>query len=296
MNPLGNTILKDSAVKGSKVSVRWWKNAWDLPAPPRGTIYLFHGIGEHSARYSEFANYLNAWGFDVLSFDLPGHGLSARKGAFLRFADFNEMVAEAEDVYRYWNFDGPIASAALRAKPIYFLGHSMGSILLLYWMTKGKGSGDVLPGPAKIVISSSPLQLKIKVPAWKESLAQKLKTIMPDLKLGNEITSDSLSHDVVKVHEYLRDPWRSSKASPRLYLSLKETMKFVVQNVRSIEVPTLMISGSKDPIIEEVAMRSFFESLNTHKKWMQFQGMLHEPLNEIGRSQVYEEILKWILS
>ena len=292
----GNSLLKASMTPGFKISVRWWKNFWNLSAPPRGTVFLFHGIGEHSSRYSEFANFLCAWGFDVLSFDLPGHGLSARKGAYQRFADFDEMLADAQDLYRYWNFEGPCASAELRAKPFYFVAHSMGSLLMLYWMTRGRQENDVLPGPARIVVSAAPLKLQLKVPAWKEKLAIVLKNHRPDLKLGNEITPDSLSHDFVKVSEYLRDPWRSSKASPKLYFSLKSTSEFIAENARNVEVPTLVISGSRDKIIDLDALKSFYGQLDTHKRWLQFQGMRHEVLNEIGRSQVFEEVLQWLMS
>jgi alpha-beta hydrolase superfamily lysophospholipase len=291
-----STLLKPSVVSRHKLNLRWWKNAWNLASPPKGSLFLIHGIGEHSARYDEFASFMTTWGFDVFSFDLPGHGLTARRGSFERFADFDEMLAEAKDVYRFWMMEGPFASKDLRSKPVYFMGHSLGSILLLYWITKGKDLSDSLDGPQKIIVSSPPFQLKLKVPLWKETFARLLRHSVPDLKLGNEIYPACLSHDVVKVSEYVRDPWRSSKASPRLYFSLKASMAYALENVRNVEIPTLMISGSEDPIIEHSALEKFYGNLNTHKKWVDFRGYRHETLNEVGRDKVYEEVLRWIIS
>ena len=129
-----STLLKPSVSTSDKILIRHWKNAWNLKAPMRGLILLVHGIGEHSNRYDEIANFLTQWGFDVLSLDLPGHGLSARKGGFLRFADFDEMVREVKDVLRFWMTEGPDASQELRNKPVYLMGHSMGALTSLYWL------------------------------------------------------------------------------------------------------------------------------------------------------------------
>ena len=291
------TLLKTSAVDSSKkLVVRWWKNAWNLAVPMRGTLFFLHGIGEHAGRYDEFARAIANWGFDVVSFDYPGHGLSARKGAFERFADFPEMLSEAHDLYRFWLMEGPLASAGISKKPTFLLGHSLGSLLALTWLISDKKPHDLLEGPVKAILSSPPIGIALKVPAWKDSLAYALRATIPDLKMGNEITPDILSRDVVKVYEYQDDPLRSSKASPRLYLSLKETMQLVSDKAMNVEVPILVISGKEDQLIDQNVLKEFYLKLNTHKRWVAFDEMRHEPFNEIGREKVYEELLKWILS
>jgi alpha-beta hydrolase superfamily lysophospholipase len=241
------------------------------------------------------AKYLTQWGFDVLSFDYPGHGLTGRKGNFIRFADFDEMKREAISVLHYWLLEGPEASPELRAKPIFLMGHSLGALLSLYWLTSEKPTEAQPFYPQRALMSSPPLDLNLKIPVWKEILAEVLRTVMPDMKMGNEITPDSLGHDRAKTYDYVQDPWRSSKASPKLYLSMRKSMSFVRENYLNIQIPTLLLSGSADPIIHHGELKSFYENLNTHKKWIEFKGMLHEPFNEIGREKVYEEVVKWFL-
>ena len=289
------TQLKPSVTSPHKISVRWWKNAWNLKAPTHGTLFFFHGIGEHSGRYEEFARYFSSWGFDVLSFDLPGHGLTARKGGYERFADFDEMRAEAKDVLRYWMLEGPQASRELRAKPLYFMGHSLGSILCMYYLMSEEENEEFPFYPKRALANSLPVALQLKVPFWKEWIAKYLQKTVPDLKLGNEISKDELSHDVVKTYEYIQDSWRMSKASPRLYISMKNTMEFVRSSYMDVQLPLMLISVAEDKIIDHTELKNFYEHLNTHKKWIEFKGMRHETLNEIGREKVYEEVVKWFL-
>lgn len=289
------TQLKSSVSTSDKINIRWWKNAWNLKAPTRGLIFLIHGIGEHTGRYDETAHYFTQWGFDVLSFDLPGHGLTGRKGNFQRFADFDEMLAEAKDVLRYWMTEGPDASQELRAKPVFLIGHSMGALLSLYWLTSQDPREEYPFMPTRALVCAPPLNLAMKVPLWKEVLAEVLRTTVPDIKLGNEISPDYLSHDRVKTYDYVKDPWRVSKASPRLYLSMKKSMGFVRSHYLDVQIPLMIINGSYDPIIDRQELKDFYEKLNTHKKWVEYKGLNHELFNEMGREKVYEEVLRWLL-
>ena len=40
----------------------------------KAVLHIVHGMGEHARRYSEFAQYLNSFGFAVYAFDQRGHG------------------------------------------------------------------------------------------------------------------------------------------------------------------------------------------------------------------------------
>ena len=42
--------------------------------PEKAQILIVHGLGEHQGRYDAVARDLNAWGYGVWRFDLPGHG------------------------------------------------------------------------------------------------------------------------------------------------------------------------------------------------------------------------------
>jgi acylglycerol lipase len=100
---------------------------WDAPRAPRGTVLLVHGFSWHSAYFAPLAARLRRDGFDVVAYDLQGHGLSGSVDAGLRgyahaFDDWVEQLAR-------------VAAAAPRApaatKPLLLFGESLGGALLL---------------------------------------------------------------------------------------------------------------------------------------------------------------------
>jgi len=70
----------------------------------------------------------------------------------------------------------------------------------------------------------------------------------------------------------------------------------VVQGrAEEIRLPTLMILGGADPIIDPEAGRRFFDHLGSPDKTLRaFPGMRHEPLNELGREAVVAEVVRWL--
>lgn len=58
----------------------WW------PEQPRATLVLLHGYYDHVGLYRHVIEWALGMGFAVLSFDLPGHGLSS--GARASIGDF----------------------------------------------------------------------------------------------------------------------------------------------------------------------------------------------------------------
>jgi alpha-beta hydrolase superfamily lysophospholipase len=61
-----------------------------------------------------------------------------------------------------------------------------------------------------------------------------------------------------------------------------------------IRIPILMLIGGQDTLIDPAASREFFERLGSEDKTLLFYPkMLHEPLNELGREQVFDDLVRW---
>ncbi|MFP4017382.1 MAG: alpha/beta hydrolase, partial [Halanaerobiales bacterium] len=49
---------------------------WSPAGESKAVICLVHGLGEHSERYSDLAQFFNRNNFSLFAIDLPGHGKS----------------------------------------------------------------------------------------------------------------------------------------------------------------------------------------------------------------------------
>ena len=69
-------VLSDfTSHDGRKIKVY----VWDEGKNPKAVVKIAHGMVEHSARYDDFARYLNSCGYIVVMNDHRGHGLTAER-------------------------------------------------------------------------------------------------------------------------------------------------------------------------------------------------------------------------
>lgn len=115
----------------------YWQGYIDLPlfklhtqvfkpktSDVKGTVLLLHGYLEHSGIYQPIINELLTQGFSVLTFDLPGHGLSS--GSPANIQDFNHYQEVLHAVYRYVN------KAEQLPQPWLGIGQSTGGAILMH--------------------------------------------------------------------------------------------------------------------------------------------------------------------
>ena len=56
-----------------------------------------------------------------------------------------------------------------------------------------------------------------------------------------------------------------------------------------------MLVGGQDPVLDPTAAREFHDRLGSEDKTLLlYPKMLHEPLNEVGREQVLDDVVRWI--
>ena len=94
-----------------------------LPPEPRGTLYLMHGFLDHSGTLSKLIKEGLAHQYAVVSWDLPGHGLSS--GARTDIGEFELGARQLSDIMS--------RSENYLPKPFHLIAHSTGcSISLEY--------------------------------------------------------------------------------------------------------------------------------------------------------------------
>lgn len=110
---------------GLRLRAGYWPAAEDGRDRAMGSVLLFSGRTEYLEKYNQIATELNAAGYDVLSIDWRGQGLSdrlqvnPRPGHILQFSDYQRDVVEL--VVAAQELDLP--------QPWHLLAHSMGGAI-----------------------------------------------------------------------------------------------------------------------------------------------------------------------
>jgi lysophospholipase len=255
---------------------RWWRR----PAP-RGVVVVVHGFGEHGGGYRRVAEMLGSrLETDVVAVDLRGHGTSpGRRGVV---GNYDDLSSDLESVVNW-------AARQMAELPRFVLAHSNGGQVALRVALRGRCSFDGL------IVSNPVIRVAMPIPAPKLAFARLLRKVAPWITLQGELNAERLTRDPEIQHEHRTDPLRHNRIGPPLFFGMVEGGEMLLARASEIRMPILMLLGGQDPVIDPATSRDFFDRLGSDDKTLHFYPkMLHEPLNELGREQVYDDVVRWL--
>jgi alpha-beta hydrolase superfamily lysophospholipase len=258
--------------------------AFDLMFPsdraPRAIVVLSHGVAEHAGRYRHLAEALVARGFGFVGHDHRGHGRSAGTRVFVeRFAEYAEDLEMA--VRR--------AKERFPGVPVFVFGHSMGGLIAIDHLLRYPDavSGAVLSGPG--------VEVGVKVPAWKDTLARVMSKLWPKLAVPTGIPAADISRDPATVKAYESDPLVTKKATARWYTEFLDTQARAFALASSIHTPLLVIWGGRDRLVNPNGIARWFESVGSADRTaIPYPELFHEVINEPERGVVIGDIIRWL--
>ena len=253
---------------------------WTRPAP-RGVVVIAHGFGEHGGCYRHVADAIGpAAEVDVVAPDLRGHGCSpGRRGVVSAYED---LVADILCAIAW-------ARRARPGLPLVVLGHSNGGQLALRAALQ---QPDEISG---LILSNPALVLATPVPAYKLAIGRLLRRTAPWVTLDASLPADRMTRDPAMQREHRTDPLRHSRMSAPLFFGMVEGGTLVHEHAAEVRTPVLMLVGSADPVADPEGTRAVFDRLGSpDKTFLIYPKMLHEPLNELGREQVFADIVSWL--
>ena len=255
---------------------------WPLKkAPVRGVVLIVHGLGEHAWRYDHVATRLNAWGFAVRAYDQYGHGESmGQRGALPSddrlLQDLAEVVDESRDRMH-------------ATTPLIVLGHSMGGLVAARFVALQLRKIDAL------VLSSPALDPGLN--GFQKLLLAVLPRIAPNVRVGNGLDVQYLSHDPAVVARYKADPLVHDRISARLARFIADNGSAVVADAPRWSLPTLLMFAGSDKLVNPAGSRAFAAAapkdvVTAHC----FETLYHEIFNEPAPhdDQVFGQLKDWL--
>lgn len=285
---------------------------WIPDREAAATLQISHGMMEHIKRYDEFAKTLAGQGIAVFGHDHLGHGATA--GTEDRMGYFSAKqghICVLKDIHRV----GAVIKKEYPDVPHFILGHSMGSFFLRRYLTI---YGDEVDGAIIMGTGDQPF-LQVLAGRISAGLIGCLKgdsfrsRLIHKSVLGNynsrfkpvKTDSDWLSRDERKVREYVEDPvcnfyftCNGYKNFFHILLDLKLKRNFTDI---PLSLPLFILSGSEDPVGDYgkgvIRVYQQFLKLGIKNATIKlYPESRHEILNEINRTIVYEDVLRWLYS
>ena len=281
-------------------------DCWQPEGEVRALMHIFHGLGEHAARYDRFARECVAHGYVVVAHNHRGHGESCAPDDLGHYADdngWNRVINDALQVQLDLIRRFPDRSLVL-------FGHSMGSYV---------AQSFVLQHPENIkalVLSAStwPNRLQLRIGKLLAAMAVWLNgpeaksEMLNKMSFGNfnqrfapnRTEFDWLSRDDTEVDKYIADPLCGSPSSNQLWKDLLGGM-LEISTARAVakiaDMPVLILGGELDPVGGAGRMTALADAYRTNGhsrvKLNVYPDGRHEMLNETNRDAVMADILEW---
>ncbi|HWR23613.1 MAG TPA: lysophospholipase [Feifaniaceae bacterium] len=280
--------------------------SWLPDARPRAIVQIAHGMAEHIGRYAPFAEYLCANGFAVVANDHAGHGQSADlsvKGYFGEQDGWASVVADMKKLHDH-------AAELMPGIPYILFGHSMGSFLARSYAARypEDGSALILSGTAgknpaagvgALLAKREKRRNGDKKPSERlntMSFASYNKPFLP-----SRTGFDWLSRDTEQVDRYVEDPLCGFVFTAEGFFDLLSGIREIssVSWAKKVpDVPIYIFSGEKDPVgnngrgVKQVA--GWLKDTGHAVTLKLYPEGRHEMLNEVNRTEVYEDVLRFL--
>ena len=251
---------------------------------PDFIFLLVHGMGAHSGRWKFAAEYFLEHNISSYSIELKGYGeTGALKG---HIDSFEEYYKDLLALYQIIVNENP-------NKKVFVLAESMGALISFIFASRHQ---ELFAG----LICISPAfgnGMKISAPDYFKMIAsllydRKKQFVMP-------FNSKMCTRDEAYQKVMDNDPREHRFATSGTLWEIVKAQIASVFIAKKIMIPVLFLAAGngRDKLVDIRAERKIFNFLkmnNPKNMIIQYPDMLHALSIDIGREQVFDDILKWV--
>lgn len=267
---------------GASGKQTYWQ-AWVPDGNVRGVVVISHGFAEHGGRYAYVAERLGAEGYAVYAVDHHGHGRSEGKRG-----NVNRMAHVRIDLDRVIR----LAAAKHDGAPVYLLGHSLGGLIALDYVTSTVHShlrGLILSGAVVIPTVGSPAE---------KAAAKVLSRVVPNLGVVPSLDSSTISRDPEIVAAYDADPLNyRGKIVARMGAEGLAAIERVTAGLPTLKLPMLVMHGAKDQLSDPAGAQLIADNVSSEDLTVKtYDDLYHEIFNEPEKDAVLDDVIAWLKS
>lgn len=254
--------------------------AWTVPGNPKALLVLAHGIGEHSGRHAQLADYFARMKYAFWACDLRGHGKSGGKRGHVD--SFDDYIADIDHLIR-------IAKDRYPSTKTFLMGLSLGGLIAAYYAEKHPSE------LAGLILSAPAIAEKMKISPAKVMIAKALSGIIPSFSTGTGLDPNLLSHDREVVRRYVEDPLVHKVATARWFTEYRRAQDETMRAADRLASPCLVLQGGADGIVDASMTSDFFKRIASSDKTLKvYESFYHEVLNEPGKVSVLGDVGTWL--
>ncbi|KFF47786.1 alpha/beta hydrolase [Gammaproteobacteria bacterium MFB021] len=208
-----------------------WCQVWAPPAP-RGTLFVVHGYFDHLGLYGHLLARLLAQQWQVVLWDLPGHGLSS--GARSTIDDFTDYVLCFNAV------EAAMQAHELAPGPWLAAGQSTGASIVA---TDTLSRGSQAPWQALVLLAPLVRPWGWNQSRWLHSLASPFVDTIPRKYRPN--TNNIAFADFLRLH----DPLQDDRLALTWVSAMRRWMPTLLKRPPA-ELPVLILQGEQDMTVD----------------------------------------------
>lgn len=275
----------------------------------KGIVQISHGMCEYIDKYDDFANFIMKKGYIVAGHDHIGHGNSVNDeedyGFFGSKDGYKSMIADLRCMNK-------IITEKYPDKPVYLLGHSMGSLIARCYSAKFGNElaglllcGTVGPQPlVKAGIKFANLLVNQKGERYRSKLLYNVSLDYANIKfLPAKTRYDWVSSDEEEIQRHINDArskfvFTVKGFSDLFHLVSLANSPMVIKTVPK-DLKIIFMSGADDPVGEngngvKRAFALYKEQGLLNIEMKLYQDKRHELLKEKNKEDVFKDIYNWI--
>ncbi|MFC6233011.1 GNAT family N-acetyltransferase [Paenibacillus allorhizosphaerae] len=245
---------------------------------PKAAVIAVHGHGDHSGGLHNLSESLAAHDYIVYALDLRGHGKSTGTRGFIR--SWEEFRGDLHAFRK-------LVAAEHPELPLFIAAHSLGGVIALdYGLHHGEGVAGLIAIAPAISYEAKPSE---------KLLIALMGKLMPEYTIDKPSNLQQLTRDPDMLSRLQADSLRHNTVTPGFGRGLMRTVPRITNQANTMKLPLLLLYGLGDDITPPAKLRQFFDAVGSEDKLkLEYNGMRHRPFDEIGREQVFADILRWL--